>query len=64
MKSLIKKIQKTFTKKPTRDAFGDLFLRTSAAERTEALRDVARKANEDQRALVREYEKMFPKTAR
>jgi hypothetical protein len=60
MKTLLKKI---FAKKPAKDTFGDFFLRTPAEEQNKILRDVARKANEDQRSLIREYEKVSPETA-
>ena len=57
MKTLIQKIKKSFTKQPAKDSFGDFFLRTSASERTEVLRSVAKKANEEQRDLLRQYDK-------
>ncbi|PIT93323.1 MAG: hypothetical protein COU06_00395 [Candidatus Harrisonbacteria bacterium CG10_big_fil_rev_8_21_14_0_10_38_8] len=59
MKELIQKIKKGFAKQPVKDTFGDFFLRTPAHERTEILRNVARKSNEDQRNLLREYEKQM-----
>jgi hypothetical protein len=34
-----------------------------ATMQNKILRDVARKANEDQRSLIREYEKVSPETA-
>lgn len=53
-----KMFQKIFAEKAAKDTFGDFFLRTPPAEQVKVLRDVARKANEDQQTRIRAYEKL------
>ena len=60
---MIKKLKKIFTLKPQKQDFSSLFNDASPEERRKVLEDAARKANQDQRDLVKEYEQAHQKPA-
>ncbi|MDO8581712.1 MAG: hypothetical protein Q7S16_02445 [bacterium] len=58
MKKTAKKIYTATKSQTSKDVFADFFLRTPIEKQTEVLREVARKANADQRDLMKRYEKI------
>ncbi len=43
-------------------SFSDFFLHASKEKQMRVFKETARRANEDQRALLKQYERMNPKT--
>jgi TRAP-type C4-dicarboxylate transport system substrate-binding protein len=60
---MIKKLKKIFMLKPQKQDFSSLFNDASPEERRRILEDAARKANQDQRDLVKQYEQANQKPA-
>lgn len=48
-------------KKPTTD-FSAFFLRASASERKKRIKEAVRKANQDQQLILKEYDRLFPRS--
>lgn len=56
-------LKKLFASKPEKKDFSSFFRNASQAEQKKLLEDVARKANQDQRQLVEEYNQAHQKPA-
>jgi hypothetical protein len=60
---MMKKLKNLFAPKQQKQDFSSLFNDTSPEERRRVLEDVARKANQDQSDLVKQYEQTHQKPA-
>lgn len=60
---MMKMIKNLFTPKQQKQDFSSLFNDASPEERRKVLEEVARKANQDQRDLVKQYEQANQKPA-
>lgn len=60
---MVKLLKKLFTSKPEKKDFSSFFRNASQEEKTKMMEDVARKANQDQRDLVEQYEQAHQKAA-
>ena len=59
---MIKKFKQFFASKQEKKDFSLFFTRTSPEERHKVLRDVVRKANQDQRKLIGQYKQSTGKS--
>lgn len=57
-----KRTSKKVSIQPQRTDFSDFFIQKNDEEKKRLLEEVVRKANEDQRAIVEEYDRRFAKT--
>lgn len=55
----MKLLDKVLRRSKTSNRFSEFFTKSSSKERTEVLRNAARKANKDQRDLVEKYDKKY-----
>jgi hypothetical protein len=60
---MIQLLKKLFVSKPKKKDFSSFFRNASQEEQKRMLEDVARKANQDQRDLVKQYEQANQKAA-
>ncbi len=59
----MKKLKQFFSPKPEKKDFSSFFNHASLEEQKRLMEDVARKANQDQRELVEQYEQAHQKSA-